>query len=449
MNARPEDFAPRALTREELEAHWMPFTANRHFKANPRLLSHARGVHYWTADGRQILDGVAGLWCVNAGHGRREITQAVANSLDQMDFAPPFQMGHPQAFDLANKVKQLAPAGLDHVFFVNSGSEAVDTALKIALQYQRLKGEATRTRLIGRERGYHGVNLGGTTLGGMVANRKAWGAAMIPGVDHLSHTHNPAKNAFSKGQPEHGAELANELERLVALHDASSIAAVIVEPIAGSTGVLVPPKGYLQRLRELCTKHGILLIFDEVITGFGRTGSAFGAQEFGVTPDLITCAKGLTNGAVPMGAVIVKKEIHDAFMTGPETAIELFHGYTYSCHPTACAAGIATLDIYEKEGIFQRVKDLAPYWEQAVHSLKGLPHVTDIRNYGLVAGIEYEPIAGAPGKRGFEVFLKAFEAGILVRAAGDITALSPPLIMEKAQIDQLVETLGKVLKAAA
>jgi beta-alanine--pyruvate transaminase len=449
MNARPADFAPRALTREELEAHWMPFTANRHFKANPRILSHAKGVHYWTADGRQILDGVAGLWCVNAGHGRREITQAVANSLDQMDFAPPFQMGHPQAFDLANKVKKLAPAGLDHVFFVNSGSEAVDTALKIALQYQRLKGEATRTRLIGRERGYHGVNLGGTSLGGMVANRKAWGATMIPGVDHLSHTHNLARNAFSKGQPEHGVELANELEKLVALHDASSIAAVIVEPIAGSTGVLVPPKGYLQRLRELCTKHGILLIFDEVITGFGRTGSAFGAQEFGVTPDIITCAKGLTNGSVPMGAVIVKKEIHDAFMTGPEAAIELFHGYTYSCHPTACAAGIATLDIYEKEGIFQRVKDIAPYWEQALHSLKGLPHVIDIRNYGLVAGIEYEPIAGAPGKRGFEVFLKAFEAGILVRAAGDITALSPPLIMEKAQIDQLIETLGKVLKAAA
>jgi beta-alanine--pyruvate transaminase len=449
MNARPEDFAPRALTREELEAHWMPFTANRHFKANPRILSHAKGVHYWTADGRQILDGVAGLWCVNAGHGRREISQAVAHSLEQMDFAPPFQMGHPQAFDLANKVKKIAPAGLDHVFFVNSGSEAVDTALKIALQYQRLKGEATRTRLIGRERGYHGVNLGGTTVGGMVANRKAWAPAMVPGVDHLPHTHNPAKNAFSKGMPEHGAELANELERLVALHDASSIAAVIVEPIAGSTGVLVPPKGYLQRLRELCTKHGILLIFDEVITGFGRTGSAFGAQEFGVMPDLITCAKGLTNGSVPMGAVIVKKEIFDAFMTGPEAAIELFHGYTYSCHPTACAAGIATLDIYEREGIFQRVKEIAPYWEQAVHSLKGLPHVTDIRNYGLVAGIEYDPIAGSPGKRGFDVFLKAFEAGILVRAAGDITALSPPLVMEKNHIDQLIETLGRVLKAAA
>ena len=447
MNARPEDFAPRALTREELEAHWMPFTANRHFKAKPRILSHAKGVHYWTADGRQILDGVAGLWCVNAGHGRKEIAQAVAASLEQMDFAPPFNMGHPQAFDLANRVAKIAPAGLDHVFFVNSGSEAVDTALKIALQYQRLKGEATRTRLIGRERGYHGVNIGGTSLGGMVPNRKAWGPVMVPGVDHLPHTHLPAKNAFTKGQPEHGAELANELERLVALHDASSIAAVIVEPIAGSTGVLIPPKGYLQKLRELCTKHGILLIFDEVITGFGRTGSAFGAQEFGVTPDIITCAKGLTNGSVPMGAVLVKKEIYDAFMVGPEAAVELFHGYTYSSHPTACAAGIATLDIYEREGIFERVKAIAPYWADAVHSLKGLPGVTDIRTYGLVAAVEYEPIAGAPGKRGFETFLKAFDAGILVRAAGDITAMSPPLVIEKPQIDQLIETLGKVIKS--
>jgi beta-alanine--pyruvate transaminase len=447
MTARPENFAPRALTREELEAHWMPFSANRHFKAKPRILSHARGMHYWTADGREILDGVAGLWCVNAGHGRKEISQAVAQSLEQLDYAPPFNMGHPQAFDLANKVRAIAPTGLDHVFFVNSGSEAVDTALKIALQYQRLKGEAGRTRLIGRERGYHGVNIGGTSLGGMVPNRKAWGAVMIPGVDHLPHTHNLAKNAFSRGMPEHGMELANDLEKLVALHDASSIAAVIVEPIAGSTGVLVPPKGYLQRLRELCTKHGILLIFDEVITGFGRTGSAFGAQEFGVTPDLITCAKGLTNGSVPMGAVIVKKEIHDAFMVGPEAAVELFHGYTYSSHPTACAAGIATLDIYEREGLFEKTKAIAPYWENAVHSLKGLPGIIDIRTYGLTAAIEYEPIAGSPGKRGFETFLKAFDAGILVRAAGDITAMSPPLIIEKPQIDQLVETLGKVIKS--
>jgi beta-alanine--pyruvate transaminase len=448
MNARPADPTPRPLTREQLEAFWMPFTANRQFKAAPRILARARGMHYWTDDGRQLLDGVAGLWCVNAGHGRREITEAVAASLEQVDYAPPFQMGHPQAFELAHRLAGIAPAGLDHVFFANSGSEAVDTALKIALQYHRLKGEATRTRLIGRERGYHGVNLGGTTVGGMVANRKAWGTNMLPGTDHLPHTHIPAKNAFTRGVPEHGAELAAELERLVALHDASSIAAVIVEPIAGSTGVLVPPKGYLQTLREICTKHGILLIFDEVITGFGRTGSAFAAQEFGVTPDLITCAKGLTNGAVPMGAVIVKKEIHDAFMTGPENAIELFHGYTYSGHPTACAAGLAALDIYQREGLFQRAKELAPYWQDAVHSLKGLPHVIDIRNYGLAAAIEYEPVAGSPGKRGFEVFLKAFESGILVRGAGDITAMSPPLIIEKAQIDQLVETLGKAIKAA-
>ena len=448
MNARPADFAPRVLTRQELEAFWMPFTANRHFKANPRILSHARGVHYWTTDGRQILDGVAGLWCVNAGHGRREISEAVARSLETCDYAPPFQFGHPQAFELANRLVKIAPAGLDHVFFANSGSEAVETALKIALQYHRVKGEATRTRLIGRERGYHGVNLGGTTVGGMVANRKAWSGAMVPGVDHLPHTHNLAKNAFSKGQPEHGAELAGELERLVALHDASNIAAVIVEPIAGSTGVLPPPKGYLAKLREICTRHGILLIFDEVITGFGRTGSAFASQEFGVTPDIITCAKGLTNGAVPMGAVLVKKEIHDAFMTGPETAIELFHGYTYSAHPTACAAGIAAIGLYEREGLFQRAKELAPYWQEAVHSLKGTPNVIDIRNYGLTAGIEYEPIAGSPGKRGFEVFLKAFEAGILVRTAGDITAMSPPLVIEKSQIDQLVETLGKAIRAA-
>jgi beta-alanine--pyruvate transaminase len=434
------------MNREDLEAHWMPFTANRNFKAKPRILARAKGMHFWTDDGRQILDGVAGLWCVNAGHGRPEITSAVAKSLETLDFAPPFNMGHPQAFELANAVKKIAPAGMDHVFFVNSGSEAVDTALKIALQYQRLKGEATRTRLIGRERGYHGVNLGGTSVGGMVPNRKAWAPVMVPGVDHLPHTHDLGKNAFSRGQPEHGANLAAELERLVALHDASSIAAVIVEPIAGSTGVLVPPKGYLQKLRELCTKHGILLIFDEVITGFGRTGSAFGAQEFGVTPDIITCAKGLTNGCVPMGAVIVKKEIYDAFMTGPEGAIELFHGYTYSSHPTACAAGLATLGIYERDGLFQRAKELAPYWQDAVHSLKGLPGVIDVRNYGLVAAIEYEPIAGSPGARGFQTFLKSYDAGILVRAAGDATALSPPLIIEKNQIDELVGTLGKVIK---
>jgi beta-alanine--pyruvate transaminase len=323
----------------------------------------------------------------------------------------------------------------------------VDTALKIALQYQRLRGEATRTRLVGRERGYHGVNLGGTSLGGMVANRKAWGAAMVPGIDHLPHTHDLARNAFTKGQPEHGAELANALESLVALHDASSIAAVIVEPIAGSTGVLVPPRGYLQRLRELCTKHGIVLVFDEVITGFGRTGSAFAAQEFGVTPDIITCAKGLTNGSLPMGAVLVGREIHDAFMSQPAGAIELFHGYTYSGHPVACAAGIATLDIYEREGLFQRAREIAPYWADAVHSLKGLPNVIDIRTYGLVACVEYEPMPGSPGKRGFETFLRCFEAGVLVRGAADGTAMSPPLVIEKGQIDQLIDTLREAIKA--
>ncbi|MET0281965.1 MAG: aspartate aminotransferase family protein [Steroidobacteraceae bacterium] len=448
MNARPADFTARALSREELEAYWMPFTANRQFKAAPRLLSHAKGMHYWTTDGRQILDGVSGLWCVNAGHGRKEIAQAVAQSLEQVDFAPPFNMGHPAAFDLANRLVKIAPAGMDHVFFTNSGSEAVDTALKIAFQYQRQKGEATRTRLIGRERGYHGVNLGGTSLGGMVGNRKAWGPAMVPGTDHLPHTHDLARNAYSRGQPAHGAEIANALEQLVALHDASSIAAVIVEPIAGSTGVLVPPRGYLQRLRELCTRHGILLIFDEVITGFGRTGSAFAAQEFGVTPDIMTCAKGLTNGAVPMGAVLVSKQIFDAFMSGPEGAIEFFHGYTYSGHPTSCAAGIATLDIYEREGLFQRARELAPYWQDAVHSLKGLPAVIDIRNYGLVAAIEFDPLPGAPGARGFSNFLKGFEAGILVRNTADVNALAPPLIIEKAQIDQLIGTLASVLKAA-
>jgi beta-alanine--pyruvate transaminase len=437
----------RALTREDLEAHWMPFTANRNFKGKPRILSRAKGMHYWTPEGRQILDGVAGLWCVNAGHGRSDLAQAVARSLEEMDFAPPFQMGHPQAFELANKVRDIAPAGLDHVFFVNSGSEAVETALKIALQYQRLKGEGTRTRLIGRERGYHGVNFGGMTVGGMVPNRKVWSSVMIPGVDHLPHTLNIAKNAFSRGLPEHGVELANELEKLVALHDASNIAAVIVEPIAGSTGVILPPKGYLKRLRELCTKHGLLLIFDEVITGFGRTGSAFAAQEFDVKPDIITMAKGLTNGSVPMGAVLVTKEIYDTFMTGPEGAIEMFHGYTYSSHPTACAAGLAALQIYEREGLFQRVKEIAPYWEQAVHSLKGLPGVIDIRNYGLIAAIEYEPVPGKPGARGFDTFVRAFDAGILVRAAGDITAMSPPLIIEKSHIDELVGKLGAVIKA--
>ena len=442
MNAST-DTAP--LGRDDLEAFWMPFTANRQFKAAPRLLARAEGMYYWTADGREILDGVAGLWCVNAGHGRREVTEAVASQIAQMDYAPPFQMGHPSAFRLANELVQLAPDGLDHVFFTNSGSESVDTALKIALAWQRARGEGTRTRLIGRERGYHGVGFGGISVGGMVNNRKFFGA-MLPGTDHLPSTHSLGHNAFSHGLPQWGAHLAEELERLVALHDASTIAAVIVEPIAGSTGVLLPPVGYLEKLREICTKHGILLIFDEVITGFGRTGSPFASQEFGVVPDMITAAKGLTNGSVPMGAVIVRKDIYETFMTGPEQAIELFHGYTYSAHPVACAAGLATLDIYRREGLLARAREMAGYWEDAVHSLRGAPHVIDLRNYGLIAGIELEPIPGKPTARAYQAFLKCFEQGVLVRTTGDIIALSPPLIIEKPHIDRLFGTLGEVLR---
>jgi beta-alanine--pyruvate transaminase len=366
-----------------------------------------------------------------------------------MDYAPPFQMGHPAAFELANALVNIAPAGLGHVFFTNSGSESVDTALKIALAWHRVRGDAARTRLLGRERGYHGVGFGGISVGGMVANRKAWPTAMIPGVDHLRHTHDPARNAFSHGLPAHGVEFADDLERLVTLHDASTIAAVIVEPIAGSTGVVLPPIGYLKRLREICDRYGILLIFDEVITGFGRTGSAFAAQEFGVTPDVITCAKGLTNGAVPMGAVLVSKKIYDAFMQGPPGAIELFHGYTYSAHPIACAAGLATLGIYQREGLLTRAQQMAPAFEHAVHALRGLPHVIDIRNYGLVAGIELEPAAGAPGKRAFDVYLRCFERGLLIRTTGDTIALSPALVLEQAHIDEMFGVLTQVLRETA
>jgi beta-alanine--pyruvate transaminase len=438
--------SPESLSRGDLEAFWMPFTPNRQFKSKPRILAKASGMHYWTQDGRQILDAVAGLWCVNAGHGRKEITQAVASQLETMDYAPPFQMGHPPAFALANALVKIAPPGMDHVFFTNSGSEAVDTALKIALAYHRVKGEATRTKLIGRERGYHGVGFGGISVGGISPNRKMWSASLLPGIDHLPHTHDLAKNAFSRGEPEHGASLADELERLVALHDPSTIAAVIVEPIAGSTGVLIPPKGYLKRLREICDRHGILLIFDEVITGFGRAGSPFAAQEFAVTPDIITAAKGLTNGAIPMGAVFVKKPVFEAFMQGPEGTIELFHGYTYSAHPAACAAGLATLEIYEREGLLTRAKTLSRYWEDAAHSLKGLPHVIDIRNYGLILGMELASIPGKVGARAFEVYTKCFDRGLLVRQTGDILALSPPLIIERPQIDQIFATLAEVLQ---
>ena len=428
-----------------MDAYWMPFTANRQFKQAPRLLTRAEGMHYWDVDGRQILDGVAGLWCVNAGHGRPRIVKAIQQQAAELDFAPPFQMAHPKAFELAERLAALAPAGMNKVFFANSGSEAVETALKMALAYHRVRGEGTRTRLIGRERGYHGVNFGGISVGGMVANRKQFGP-LLGGVDHLRHTHDPLRNAFSVGQPAQGAELADDLERLVALHDASTIAAVIVEPVAGSTGVLVPPQGYLNRLRKICDKHGILLIFDEVITGFGRTGNPFASQTFGVTPDLMTCAKGLSNGAVPMGAVIAQQKIHDAFMQGPEHLIEFFHGYTYSAHPLACAAALATLDTYAEEGLLTRAGSMAAYFAQAVHSLKGEPNVIDVRNIGLVAGIELAPLAGQPAKRGFSVFLDCWAQGLMVRTTGDTVALSPPLIVEHAHIDQMVSTVRTALR---
>jgi beta-alanine--pyruvate transaminase len=434
------------LGRLNLEPLWMPFTANRQFKSLPRLLVSAEGMYYTSHDGRRILDGIAGLWAVNAGHCRKPIVEAIQKQAERLDYATGFQMHSPGPFVAADKLARLAPQGLDHVFFVNSGSEAVDTALKIALGYHRARSEGTRRVLIGRERGYHGVGFGGISVGGMGSNRKTFAGQLLPAVDHLPHTHSLEKNAYSRGQPRFGAELADELERLIQLHDASNVAAVIVEPVAGSTGVLIRPKGYLERLRQICDRHGVLLVFDEVITGFGRTGSAFAAHTFGVTPDMITCAKALTNAAVPMGAVIVKREIYEAFMQGPEDAIELYHGYTYSGHPLAAAAAVATLDLFEQEGLFQRAAELAPYLEDAVHSLAGLPLVIDIRNFGLVAAIELEPIAGKPTARAFEAFRRCYEKNVLVRTTGDTIALSPALIIEKRQIDQLVETLGDVLK---
>ena len=427
-----------------LDAFWMPFTANRQFKAAPRLLVAARDMHYTSHDGRQILDGTAGLWCVNAGHCRPRITEAIQRQAGTMDFAPAFQMGHPLAFETAARVASLLPEGLDHVFFSNSGSEAVDSALKIALAYHRMRGDGARTRLIGRERGYHGVGFGGISVGGIGNNRKHFGP-LLPGVDHLPHTHDLARNAFSRGQPTHGAEHADALERIVALHDPSTIAAVIVEPLAGSTGVLVPPVGYLQKLREICTRHGILLIFDEVISGFGRLGAAFATGLFGVTPDIITLAKGITNAAVPMGAVVTTDAVHDAFMKGPDGSIEFFHGYTYSSHVLACAAALATLDTYAEEGLFARAASLAPHFEAAAHALQGAPHVIDVRNLGLVAGIELTPRPGAPGARAYEAFVRAYEAGVLLRVTGDIIAVSPPLIVSPGQIDEVFETIRDVL----
>jgi beta-alanine--pyruvate transaminase len=435
----------RAAAPNDLRAFWMPFTANRQFKAAPRMLVAAEGMHYTDATGRRILDGTAGLWCVNAGHKRPRIVQAIQEQVAELDYAPAFQMGHPKAFALASRLADLAPEGLEHVLFANSGSEAVETALKTAIAYHRAKGDGARFRLIGRERGYHGVNFGGISVGGIVANRKMFGT-LLTGVDHMRHTHLP-ENAFTRGQPEHGADLAEDLLRIATLHDPSTIAAVIVEPMAGSTGVLLPPKGYLQRLREICDQHGILLIFDEVITGFGRVGEPFGSQRFGVTPDMIVCAKGLTNGIIPMGAVIVSPQIHDAFMQGPEHLIEFFHGYTYSGNPMAAAAGLATLETYAEEGLLTRARELEDYWADALHSLRDHPHVIDIRNLGLIGAVELEPIRGEPTKRAFAAFIKAFEEkGLLIRTTGDIIALSPPLIIEKGQIDELVGGLGDVLR---
>lgn len=432
---------------DPLAAFWMPFTANRAYKQTPRQLVSAKGMYYKSADGRDILDGTAGLWCSNAGHCRDEITAAIANAAATMDFGPTFQLAHPLPFEFASRVAALMPEGLDRIFFTNSGSESVDTALKIALAAQRARGQGTRTRLIGRERGYHGTGFGGISVGGIVNNRRAWQG--LPGVDHLPHTHDPAKNAFSRGFPPHGAQLAVELDRLVALHGAETIAAVIVEPMAGSTGVLIPPTGYLQALREACTRHGILLIFDEVITAFGRVGGATAAGTWGVTPDIITMAKGLTNAAVPMGAVAVNRSIHDDILAATADGIELFHGYTYSGHPLASAAGLATLDLYEKEGLFDRAHELADYWADAAHSLKDLPHVIDIRTIGLVAGIEFEPRPGAPTKRAMELFHACFDNGLLVRATGDIIALSPPLILERNHIDNMFALLADQIKRIA
>ncbi|MEW5880970.1 MAG: aspartate aminotransferase family protein [Pseudomonadota bacterium] len=436
---------PLTGTMLSLDEWWMPFTANRQFKAAPRLLAKAEGMYYWTPDGRQILDGTAGLWCVNAGHNRKPIVEAVQKQAATMDYAPPFQMGHPLAFEAATVIAQLAPAGMQRVFFTNSGSESADTAIKMALAYHRARGEPARRIIVGRERGYHGVNIGGTMAGGIPGNRKAF-PALMAGVDHLRSTHDPARNAFSRGQPAHGAEFADELERIVALHDASNVAAVIVEPMAGSAGVLIPPKGYLEKLRAICDRHGILLIFDEVITGFGRLGSTFAAHHFGITPDILTCAKAINNAAVPMGAVIAKTSVFDTIVNAaPQGQIEFLHGYTYSAHPLACAALLATQKLYVEEKLFERVRDMAPHFEAALHSLKGARHVIDIRNLGLVGGVELEPRPGAPGARGLEAHVKCFEAGVLVRFTADILALSPPLVIEKAQIERIVETIRDVL----
>ena len=428
-----------------LEPLWMPFTPNKVFKKDPRIIVGAKDMHFISDDNREILDGTAGLWCVNAGHGRKKIQEAVNKQIENLDYSPPFQFGHPKQFELANRLAEIFPEGMNHVFFSNSGSEAVDSALKIALAYQRARGHSSKTRLIGRERGYHGVGFGGISVGGMVKNRMYFGS-MLNGVDHLRHTHNLKLNAFSKGEPERGVELADDLERLVQLHDASTIAAVIVEPIAGSTGALPPPKGYLKRLRELCTKHDILLIFDEVVTAFGRMGKATGSEFFGVTPDIISCAKGITNATIPMGATIVQDFIYESMMENADAPIELFHGYTYSGHPVACAAALATLDIYQEEGLFDNAAHMAPIIEEVAHSLKGTKHIIDIRNLGVIAALELEPKGNAVGARGFEAMKKAWDLGLMVRANGDTLAFSPPLIINENQVDEMFTKVKKALE---
>jgi beta-alanine--pyruvate transaminase len=450
MTSTSPDAALVAADALSLDEQWMPFTANRSFKRSPRLLVEARDMHYTAADGRRILDGTAGLWCVNAGHCREPIVRAIAEQAARMDFAPPFQMGHPIAFRAAERVTALAPRGLDRVFFVNSGSEAVDTALKIALAYHQARGEPERVRFVGRMRGYHGVGFGGTSIGGIETNRRQFTPQLLAQVDHLPHTHDLTRNAFSQGLPEHGAELADALERIVAERGAHTIAAVVVEPVAGSTGVLLPPKGYLERIRTICDRHGLLLVFDEVITGFGRLGSATASAHFGVVPDMMTMAKGITNAAVPMGATLVRREIYETVVDRASApGVELFHGYTYSGHPLACAALLATLDLYEAEGLFERAAELAPYWSEALHSLRGAPHVVDVRAMGLIAGVELASREGAVGARAFDTFVRCFEHGVLVRVAGDVIALSPPLIVDRAQIDEIVGTLRRALGEVA
>ncbi len=431
----------------DMDSYWMPFTGNRYFKENPRVIHKAEGMYCWSHDGRKLLDMVAGLWCCNAGHCDPRIVKAIQEQAKELDYAMAFQLGHPKVFELASKLIDIAPESIEHAFFVNSGSEAVDTAMKMVLAYHRIRGEGERTRFIGRERGYHGVGFGGISVGGMSPNRKMFGA-MLPGVDHLPHTHNLEHNAFSRGLPEWGEHLADELDAIIALHDPSTIAGVIIEPIAGSAGVFLPPKGYLKKIREICTKYGIMLIFDEVICGFGRTGDAFASTRFDVTPDILTVAKGLTSGTVPMGAVLTRGDIYDTFMTGPESAIEFFHGYTYSGHPLAAAAGCATLDVYREDDLFNRAKSLEDKFADALHSLKGEPNVIDIRNFGLVGAVELTPIEGQPTARAMSIFRDCFDKGLIIRTTGDNVAFSPPLIVEEQQIHDTIEMVRTSLRSA-